>query len=167
MVSAMDDISPSAEKVCNSGKQLSEVEGLLRDQIEDGLAPDLVLNTDISNSNRDSGIQDGECLELPPINEIQKTRRTADPVEDVADAWSRRGSVVGNYSVQTTDSMETDPNDELCGWGPFSPKFCQRFRNPKWVLVWLSMAGVCQVGSCYIISRFKKKIKVNTTCAIL
>lgn len=35
--------------------------------------------------------------------------------------------------------------DHSCGWGPFSPKLCQRFRDPRWMCFWLSWAGAIQV----------------------
>jgi len=112
-----------------------------------------------TNSNTDSGIQDEEFLEqqstldkdknvdvaivsLPPLAKVP----LVDPLEEVAQELSRRGSVASARSVLTVNDVEIDPADELCGWGPFSPAFCQGFRNPKWVLVWLSLAGMCQVS---------------------
>lgn len=65
------------------------------------------------------------------------------PIEDVVQMHIRRNSIISQRSE--APSLAVDPNDELCGWGPFSPHFCQQFRKPKWVLLWLSLAGVCQV----------------------
>ena len=46
------------------------------------------------------------------------------------------------------DNAERDNADEMCGWGPFKPGFCQRFRDPKWVLFWMCWAGAIQVSAC-------------------
>ena len=56
--------------------------------------------------------------------------------------------VVTKTFVKGPVSEEVDgiPEEETCGWGPFSPSLCQRFRNPKWVLFWLCWAGAIQVG---------------------
>ncbi|XP_067934686.1 solute carrier organic anion transporter family member 4A1-like [Watersipora subatra] len=99
-----------------------------------------------SISNRDSGIQDGESTEPQAHVEYGKCFHSDkdDVVLDLAQAWPRRGSGISANSMRTSSTMEIDPKDEVCGWGPFSPKLCQRFRNPRWVLVWLSLAGVCQ-----------------------
>lgn len=106
-------------------------------------------NLDTSNSNRDSGIQDGEFVEPQAHVEYPKQQtENPGPVEECGDDLSRRCSIISRHSAHTVASIPIDPRDELCGWGPFSPSVCQRFRNPKWVLVWLSLAGVCQVQSC-------------------
>lgn len=92
--------------------------------------------------DRDSGIHaDNDIAE--PVTELTKYAEGADPMEDVVYHNLRRGSIASRCSE--APSLLIDPKDELCGWGPFSPNICQQFRNPKWVLVWLSLAGVCQV----------------------
>lgn len=40
---------------------------------------------------------------------------------------------------------EGDIKDQTCGWGPFSPGICQRFRTAGWMCFWLSWAGAIQV----------------------
>lgn len=42
---------------------------------------------------------------------------------------------------------EGDSKDQTCGWGPFSPGICQRFRTAGWVCFWLSWAGAIQVNT--------------------
>ena len=50
------------------------------------------------------------------------------------------------------DTEEEEPdNGEKCGWGSIQPQICQRFRHPKWVLFWLSMAGAVQVSKFLIL----------------
>lgn len=105
-------------------------------------------------SNRDSGIQDGEFAETNATTYNKRPGNlalTSDPVAEVAQNWSRRDSLLSRKSVVTNASVVIDPKDELCGWGPLSPKFLERFRNPRWVLVWLSLAGVCQVSDLFLI----------------
>ena len=104
-------------------------------------------NLDNYHSNRDSGIQDSDSTE-PPANleEKKQLQVVRDPIEDVAENWSRRASLISAQPPPGDPTLEINPADELCGWGPFSPQMCQRFRNPRWVLVWLSLAGVCQVS---------------------
>lgn len=103
-------------------------------------------NREGSNSNRDSGIQDGEFTEQQ-LRLPEKKVDDANGVKGSPWTWpNKRSSVDSEQSVKTNDSEAFDPKDELCGWGPFSPQMCQRFRNPRWVLVFLSMAGVCQVS---------------------
>ena len=112
---------------------------------EDG---DVVEDPHNPHSNRDSGIQDGEFTEANATTYNKRPTELAvpkDPVAEVAQNWSRRDSLISRKSVITNASFIIDPKDELCGWGPISPSFCQKFRNPRWVLVWLSLAGVCQV----------------------
>ena len=50
-----------------------------------------------------------------------------------------------------TEGVERIPEEEICGWGPFSPALCQKFRDPKWVLFWLCWAGAIQVSITYFI----------------
>lgn len=83
-----------------------------------------------------------------------------------------KSSRAGDYTAMAEDSVLTDlpknggphvvtktfvdgyipegagsvPEEEICGWGPFKPRLCQRFRDPKWVLFWLSWAGAIQVS---------------------
>ena len=38
-----------------------------------------------------------------------------------------------------------DPDDLPCGWGPFRPAFCQKFRDPKVVLILLCCVSAIQV----------------------
>lgn len=49
---------------------------------------------------------------------------------------------------ELTYVQKNTPEDDggSCGWGPFKPGCCQRFRNPKWVLFWLCWAGAIQVS---------------------
>lgn len=100
----------------------------------------------VTSDDRDSGIQhDGEFLDHTStgVNK-QGYVHTADDVDDIVQQWSRRSSIVSRSSVAVEP---TDPSDERCGWGPLSPQCCHQFRNPKWVVLWLSLAGVCQVRS--------------------
>ncbi|KAJ8321940.1 hypothetical protein KUTeg_000411 [Tegillarca granosa] len=46
-----------------------------------------------------------------------------------------------SLSAEITFNKE---NCETCGWGPLKPTWCQRFRNPPCVLVWLCFAGAIQ-----------------------
>ena len=57
--------------------------------------------------------------------------------------------IVTQTYVDTATAQEyktEDREDEKCGWGPFVPRFLQRFRDPKWVLFWLCWAGGIQVS---------------------
>lgn len=109
----------------------------------------------LNHSNRDSGIQDGEFTEVNNETNLSTYNKRPsdlglhvmepDPVTEVTQNLARRDSLISRRSVISAASLLIDPKDELCGWGPFNPGFCQRFRNPRWVLVWLSLAGVCQV----------------------
>lgn len=94
--------------------------------------------------DRDSGIHADNELTVPTLLDYGKPA-DINPIEDVVQHHIRRSSIISRISE--TPSFAVNPKDELCGWGPFSPTFCQEFRKPKWVLVWLSLAGVCQVGS--------------------
>ncbi|XP_033727222.1 solute carrier organic anion transporter family member 4A1-like [Pecten maximus] len=42
------------------------------------------------------------------------------------------------------DDKENEEETEPCGWGPFTPAMCQRFRTPHWMLFWLCWAGGIQ-----------------------
>ena len=68
--------------------------------------------------------------------------------------------IVTKTFVDEYDSgrIEGEPDEESCGWGPFKPGFCQRFRDPKWVLFWLCWAGAIQVGGCFV---FKNKYHIS------
>jgi len=57
----------------------------------------------------------------------------------------------GNSGERGLPGEESQPGDNQCGWGPFSPAFCARFRRPHWFLFWLCWAGAVQVGLiCFV-----------------
>jgi len=84
--------------------------------------------------DEDSTFQLDTSVENPPVIEEEL---------ETLDHNARRASFMTS-SQRTLASIK--PEDEVCGWGPLKPGLCQRFRNPKWVLVCLCMAGVCQVS---------------------
>ena len=74
------------------------------------------------------------------FNELTNMAILTEEVGEVARIMAR------TYGEQSLGLASIKPEDEVCGWGPLKPGLCQRFRNPKWVLVCLCMAGVCQVS---------------------
>lgn len=60
-------------------------------------------------------------------------------------------AVVGapNYTTKTclNGDEHEEKEDERCGWGPFRPQFCQRFRNAKVVLLFLCILATIQVNA--------------------
>lgn len=66
----------------------------------------------------------------------------------------------GMENEGTTGNSE----DQNCGWGPFSPRICQRFRNPKWICFWLCWAGAIQVWSTLFL--YFSKVKVTTSIEV-
>ena len=74
--------------------------------------------------------------------------------KDVSDLPKNGGPhIVTKTFVDEYDSGRNggDGDEESCGWGPFKPGFCQRFRDPKWVLFWLCWAGAIQVRYMYFV----------------
>ncbi|KAK3594365.1 hypothetical protein CHS0354_014072 [Potamilus streckersoni] len=64
--------------------------------------------------------------------------------------------------------MEEEEVNIPCGWGPFKPSICQRFRDPKWVLFWLCWAGAIQgmVVNGFVnvvISNIEKRYDLSST----
>ncbi|XP_041360902.1 solute carrier organic anion transporter family member 4A1-like isoform X2 [Gigantopelta aegis] len=58
--------------------------------------------------------------------------------------------------------------EEACGWGPFTPRTCQRFRNPICVLFWLCWASAIQgvVVNGFVnvvISSIEKRFEISST----
>lgn len=78
--------------------------------------------------------------------------------------------IVTKTFVDEYDSggIKGDSDEESCGWGPFKPGFCQRFRDPKWVLFWLCWAGAIQgmVVNGFVnvvISNIEKRYDLSST----
>ncbi|XP_071114005.1 solute carrier organic anion transporter family member 4A1-like [Haliotis cracherodii] len=71
---------------------------------------------------------------------------------------------------ELTYVQKNAPEDDggSCGWGPFKPGCCQRFRNPKWVLFWLCWAGAIQgmVVNGFVnvvISNIERRFEISST----
>ena len=68
---------------------------------------------------------------------------------DAATAQVKKGNLGTNGSALMGEEGDAGDlgaaKDQSCGWGPFSPRICQRFRDPKWMCFWLSWAGAIQV----------------------
>jgi len=66
-------------------------------------------------------------------------------VENPALAVRDSASSTDPTSSELTSEMDSELDDgEACSWGPFKPAFCQKFRNPKMVLLCLCCAGLIQ-----------------------
>ena len=68
---------------------------------------------------------------------------------------SNGGDNVSEHTVKTDKHVINDVTVEEsqeaeesgpCGWGPFSFLWCQRFRDPKWFVLVLTLCGACQVS---------------------
>ena len=66
---------------------------------------------------------------------------------------------VNEYEREAVDKVA---EEETCGWGPFRPALCQRFRDPKWVLFWLCWAGAIQVRFFSFITFNYRYLKVES-----
>ncbi len=95
------------------------------------LAQGVVQNTDSSTTVGNPGA-------APLLRDYE----TAIPVK-----VTRAEPVVKVSKVSNLTSLDLeDPDSEPCGWGRFRPSCCQRFRDPRIVLVCLCLAGCVQVG---------------------
>ncbi|XP_052791203.1 solute carrier organic anion transporter family member 4A1-like [Mya arenaria] len=75
--------------------------------------------------------ESGKNGNIPQIvHQTYKDNATAQIKKDDADK-----------DVDVYDDMS---KEHRCGWGPFSPRMCQRFRDPKWICFWLCWAGAIQ-----------------------
>ncbi|CAL1532840.1 unnamed protein product [Lymnaea stagnalis] len=61
-----------------------------------------------------------------------------------------------------------DDGDGPCGWGRLQVGFCQRFRDPRWFLVVLTLCGACQGMAVNgfvntVISTIEKRYEISST----
>ncbi|KAH3747199.1 solute carrier organic anion transporter family member 4A1-like isoform X1 [Dreissena polymorpha] len=65
-------------------------------------------------------------------------------VGDIQYVVSPKYSDAATAQIRNEGHTDHDSGETRCGWGPFSPAMCQRFRNPKWICFWLCWAGALQ-----------------------
>ncbi|KAK7485686.1 hypothetical protein BaRGS_00023135 [Batillaria attramentaria] len=80
----------------------------------------------------------------------------------------KNGELPQEGSDTETESGADNHEKTRCGWGPFSPDCCQRFRRPGWFLFWLSWGGAMQglIVNGFVnvvISTIERRFEISST----
>lgn len=75
----------------------------------------------------------------------------------------------GEYQLQEVAGEGDDPEESgPCGWGPLTFDWCQRFRDPRWFVVVITLCGACQGMAINgfvntVISTLERRFEISST----
>ncbi|GFS11998.1 solute carrier organic anion transporter family member [Elysia marginata] len=74
----------------------------------------------------------------------------------------------GDHQLENVVKTEEDVESAPCGWGPLSLAWCQRFRDPRWFVVVITLCGACQGMAINgfvntVISTLERRFEITST----